>query len=380
MSSVLSEDSKIHLVTLEKAHLQLEGKERRKIESDLQKKKIFWNPYSYTKFGLLAMLKWGLTIISLFWKIIRYRVDYIHCFCTPPGIAASVLSTITRTPLVIDSYEPHAEASLENGDWSKDSFPFKFLFGFEKYMSKRAEIIISATEGMRDYAKEKYDATFDRFYVKPACVDLDLFTSANKKKQEYIDELSFENKIVCVYAGKFGGIYLDQEVFDFFKVAQDFWGDRFRVLLLTNQSDDALNEWANKSGFDMKALEKRFVMHSQVPDYLGVGDFGITPVKPIPTKRYCTPIKNGEYWALGLPVVSTANISDDSDIIENEKIGSLINEFSTNEYQKVVEEIDDLLKNNTLENLYEKIRPVAVKYRSFDISKKIYAEVYGNQN
>lgn len=380
MSSVLSANSKIHLVTLEKEHLLLNEKEGDQIKSELHLDKIFWNPYAYTKFGFMAMIKWGFTIISLFWKILRHRVDYIHCFCTPPGIAASVLSTITRTPLVIDSYEPHAEASLENGDWSKDSFPFKFLFGFEKYMSNKADIIISATAGMRDYAKEKYDATFERFYVKPACVDLELFSAENKKKKEYIDALEFDDKIVCVYAGKFGGIYLDQEVFDFFKVAQDFWGDRFRVLLLTNQSDDELNEWANNSGFDMKALEKRFVMHSEVPDYLGVGDFGITPVKPIPTKRYCTPIKNGEYWALGLPVVSTANISDDSDIIEDEKIGSLIKEFSTTEYKRVVQEIDDLLKNSSLESLYEKIRPVAVKYRSFDISKRIYSEVYGNKN
>ena len=47
-----------------------------------------------------------------------------------------------------------------------------------------------------------------------------------------------------------------------------------------------------------------------------------TPVKPVPTKRYCTPVKDGEYWALGLPVIITEGISDDSGIIrENGIVG-----------------------------------------------------------
>ena len=150
-----------------------------------------------------------------------------------------------------------------------------------------------------------------------------------------------------------------------------------RDRLLTNQSDEDLNRWAKNSGFDTKAIVKRFVRHHEIPDYIGLGDFGLTPVKPIPTKRYCTPIKNGEYWALGLPVVSTANISDDSGIIEDENIGSIIYEQTEEAYLKSVKEIDELLKNNSREALYKKIRAVAVKYRSFDIAEKIYAEVYG---
>lgn len=375
--SKVSPKSSIYLLTLEKPNLLLSADEMTKAKSLLSKNNIHLIPFRYKRFGFIAMLKWVGILVHLYFTIFRRNIKAIHSFCTPPSVAGSLLSLFSGRKLVIDSYEPHAEASVENGDWERTDFAFRFLFGFEKFLSKRAHTIISATEGMRLYAKEKYNTTFERFYVKPACVDLDLFSEANLKNPKLMNELGLKDKFVAVYAGKFGGIYLDQEVFDFLKVAQDFWGDKFRVLLLTNQSDEDLHRWANKSGFDTNAIIKRFVNHSEIPNYIGLGDFGLTPVKPIPTKRYCTPIKNGEYWALGLPVVSTANISDDSEIIEEENIGSIIYEQTTEAYIKSVKEIDKLLKENSREELYKKIRAVAVKYRSFDIAEKIYSEVYG---
>jgi hypothetical protein len=278
---------------------------------------------------------------------------------------------------VIDSYEPHAEASVENGDWQRNSFRFKFLFFMEKLMSKRANYIISATEGMRQYAKEKYQTTFRHFFVKPACVDLRQFTPNHRKNPKLLQELGLEGKIVAVYAGKFGGIYLEKETFDFFKEAYKFWGDKFRILILTNHSQEQINAFAQASEVPTQIIQQRFVKHAAIADYMGLADFGITPVKPIPTKRYCTPIKDGEYWALGLPVVITKNISDDSDIIVKHHIGAVINEFSPTDYLRCVKIIDQLLTTHSPDELYTKVRQVAEQYRSYAIAENVYKKVYG---
>jgi len=47
-------------------------------------------------------------------------------------------------------------------------------------------------------------------------------------------------------------------------------------------------------------------------------------------------------------------------------------------YLKAIKDIDELLSNNSREELYLKIRPVAEKYRNFEIAEKIYATIYGN--
>lgn len=376
IAAVIPDSSFIYLVTLEKDSMAISASERTSIDNELLENKIKLMTFTYSRFGIKAALVWLFIMIKLFFIIFTRRISTIHSFCTPPSVAALVLSKLTFRRLVIDSYEPHAEASFENGDWSRSSFKFRFLFMFEKFISRGADVIISATQGMREYARVKYNATFDKFYVKPACVDLDLFSKDHIKDPVLLKELGLEDSIVAVYAGKFGGIYLDQEVFDFFKVAQDYWGYKFKVLLLTNQADSELEAWSKNSHFNMKALIKIFVLHSEVPKYMGLGDFGLTPVKPIPTKRYCTPIKNGEYWALGLPIVSTANISDDSEIIEENNIGAILKKFDSDEYLRCIKKIDAILINYESLDMYSTIRDIAEKYRSLEISKNIYKEVY----
>jgi hypothetical protein len=189
--------------------------------------------------------------------------------------------------------------------------------------------------------------------------------------------LGWENKIVVVYAGKFGGIYLDKEVFDFFKVAYDYWGDQFRVLLLTAHTDDEIKESCNQAGFPFQLIHKLSVPYHTVAKYLSAADFAITPVKPVPSKKYCTPIKDGEYWAIGLPVVITKNISDDSDIIEKHKGGAVLNGLNKEAYQEAVDTIDKFLQENKYE-LRMRIRNLAETYRNYEIARVEYNKIYGN--
>jgi glycosyltransferase involved in cell wall biosynthesis len=288
----------------------------------------------------------------------------------------TLLACYTRRRLIIDSYEPHAEAMVENGSWKPNSIAFRVLMYFEKKQTRRAAYLICATEGMKTYARQKYGHRKDNFFVKPACVDLELFSEKKRKNTKLLAELGLVGKIVCVYAGKFGGIYLDREVFAFFAASQRLWKDNFHVLLLTNHPKDELKSFAAAEGFDIKALTTRFVAHQEIPDYMGLGDFAITPVKPVPTKRYCTPIKNGEYWALGLPVVTTPNISDDSEIIVANGAGCVIHTLDTPGYDQALSTIQEILKNDRTQT-YARVRPLAEKYRDFAIADKIYATIYG---
>ncbi len=364
MAGQLSEDSKIYLVTLEK---------------DAQQNIITSEPnliniqYPYSAFGLSASLSWLKNIYSLKKLIKKNKIEFIHAFCTPAGMIGYILSRLTGKALILDSYEPHAEAMVENGEWKKNSFSYKLLFYFEKKQTQKAIKIIGTTPGMKEYALEKYNVSIADFYVKPACVDLVKFTLNNKKDQTLLQQLNLQDKIVCVYAGKFGGIYLKDEVFDFYKVCYQTWKDDFIALILTSHSEEEINKLIIKHGLPKSSFRVVFVPHAQIPKYIGLGDFAITPVKPVLTKKYCTPIKNGEYWAMGLPVIIPKNISVDSDIINRENIGYVLKDLNTEEYHNAVKKINDLLKEN---DLALKIRAVAESRRNFDIANAIYQAIY----
>ncbi len=319
---------------------------------------------------------------SLSKLVSQLSITHLHSWCTTAGSFGYLLKKFygKNLHLVIDSFEPHAEAMVENGEWSANSIKFKFLFYLEKLQAKNANTLIFAADGMQEYIKSKYNHIATNFYVKPACVDFTLFNSTNTKNTLLLNELSLCNKIVAVYAGKFGGIYLDKEVFEFIKQCIKHWGDSFRFLLLSNIADEELSSWLKTYSIEPKYVVKKFVPHAQVANYIGLADFALTPVKPVPTKRYCTPIKNGEYWAMGLPIVITNNISTDSEIIKSNAIGSVFTDLSITSYQKSVIEIDKLLNQESKQDLSDRIKIVANSYRNFDIAIKVYKSIYLTNN
>lgn len=367
MLAVLPEGSVIHLVTLEKDIN----------ETVVDEPGLVHHPYPYHAYGIRGMLMIIKLVRSLVALVRRSDIRTIHAWCTPAGMIGYLVSMLTGRRLVLDSYEPHAEAMVENGTWSRGGTAFRVLFYFERLQSKRADVLIAATEGMRGYAKRKYGVTKERFYVKPACVDLVKFSSDKRKDPELVRALGLDNKLVIVYAGKFGGIYLDIEVFELLREAYDRWGERLQILLLTSHTLNELRPWIEKVGLPERIFTIKFVTHAEIPGYMGTGDIALTPVRPVPTKRYCTPIKDGEYWALGLPVIITAGISDDSDIIAKHGIGAVLDGPDKESYRKALDTIDHMLATMTPEQRYTAVRKVAEKYRNFDIAKAIYEKVYG---
>lgn len=369
MRDQLPPGSVVHLVTLEK-----EGQPPAQCQEPGMELHTFrYRPFGWRALGMMLGLVWRCCML-----VREHGIGTVHAWCTPAGMVGHLVSVITRRPLVLDSYEPHAEAMVENGTWSRNGAAFKVLFLFERWQSQRAVAHIACASGMHNYALETYGVRCERFFVKPACVDLERFSMKHRKDPVLLNELGLEGKLVAVYAGKFGGIYLDQEVFDLFRVAREHWGERFHVLLLTAHTMEELGPFMRAAGLDASMFTIRFVPHSEVPGYMGLADMALTPVRSVPTKRYCTPIKDGEYWALGLPVIITPDISDDSRIIAEAEAGAVLDGLDDDSYRKAVLVVDQLLTLG-MDGLYARIRPLAEEHRNFARAREVYRGIYGNE-
>lgn len=373
---IVPSDQKIYFNTLEQDHLHIAAVEKSAIKKSYSTENIIWLPSKFKKIGPLAVLLRMLELIKLLWICYTKNISHIHVWCTPAGVTAYLLSLLTGKPLIIDSYEPHAEPSVENGTWSKDSWAFTFLFWMEKKMTQRAVALIGTSTFIRKYALEKYKIDLPNIYVKPALIDLDKFNLQIKKDSRLQSELGLENKIVGVYAGKIGGIYLTYETFDILKACYNQWGDRFRFIFLSNASKSEIDNLAHQAGISEGIIFSKFIPHQDVPKYLGLGDFGLNPVKPVKSKICCTSIKDGEYWALGLPVLITKSLGDDVQIIEENNIGVVIPSLTAESYLKSVKELDKLISSNSDGELTARIRNVAIKHRSYKIAEEIYRKIY----
>jgi glycosyltransferase involved in cell wall biosynthesis len=361
----LPKGSKVWLVTLSDKKIR-KGDQYRKTVADLRQENIESVDFEYRRFGGIMIFK-SLGILGrLVTLSLTKRINTVHAWCTPGGAIGYIVSVLTRRQLVLDSFEPHAETMVENGTWTRDSLAFRLLLWLEKKQAKRASRIICAAPGMMEYAKRTYKVNRAEEFIKPACVDLSLFKPA-------LNEHKTENNVVCIYVGKFGGIYLEKETFDFFAAASLYWSGKFRILLLTSHTEKEIEEFCQRSGLDRSIISTHFVPHHEVPRYIASAHFAICPVKPIPTKKYCSPIKDGEYWACGLPVVITANISNDSQIIHENNAGYVLRKMEQEEYLRAAAALDKILKDPAHR---ERIRALAEKYRNFSIAEKIYRVIY----
>lgn len=322
-------------------------------------------PIQADLFNIKGAWKW----FGIFRKLADYcrksKVTNLHAWCMPGAVMAWRISKLTGLPFIIDSYEPHAEAMVENGTWKRCSFRFLLLFYLEKKVSQAADKLIAISPYMKEYAKVKYgiDRPMD---IKPACTELDMFRPEAKAKNDII---------TCVYAGKLGGIYFEDEVFCFVRVCAQHWGDKFRFLLLGNYTDEYIADQCRATGCPPSVIEHKFVPHSEIPSLIAKGTFGLTPVKPVPTKKCCSPIKDGEYWASGLPVVITKNISVDSDLIKENQCGAVLEDMSPESMKCALQTLDDLFAEDQYLRA-ERCRKLAEDNRNYSIAENIYRGIY----
>lgn len=365
---------KIFLVTMEQKGKKMSNIEWEEQKAKFLKQNIFLIRFSYSHFGGLMILKFLFIYFRLYTILFTHRISHIHTWCTPAGAIGYFLSIMSGKKLILDSFEPHAEPMLESGTWSKGGLKFNLLFWLEKKQVQKASHVITCVASMKDYIKDKYNIELKTTHAKPACVNFDLFDVNNIDNEKLIQKYNLKDKVVGVYAGKFGGSYLKEEVFQFLKVAEDYWGkDKFRFIILSNHTNVFIQNLIIDADINQNTIIHLFVSHNEVPKYLSLANFGITPFVPVPSKRYGSPIKNAEYWAMELPIIITKNISDDSDIIDNNNIGYVLKELTTNEYNKGCIHIDDLLFKTEVK---DKIREVAAKYRNFEIAENIYEKIY----
>jgi hypothetical protein len=367
IQEILSPDSTIHLFTLEKNKGHSSNANP---SSGIKRLSSIYHP-----FGFRGLFSWVFTFLRLLRYIKKNRISTIHCWCTPAGAAGYILSKFTGVRLILDSYEPHAQAMIENGTWRKKGLAYRILWYLEKKQTQKAFFVIGTTLGMKNYATVNYKVEIQNFLVKPACVDLAQFSLTKKKNPSLLRQFHLENKTICVYAGKFGGIYYKEEVFAFFKEARNFWAEKLHVLLLTSHSKEEVLTLVRKFDLPPEMFTILFVPHHEVADYIGLGDFALTPVKPVPSKRYCSPVKDGEYWAMGLPVVISEGISDDSDLIKTHKAGFVLPAMNEDAFRLALVSLQQLLTDDQ-QILASRIRDIADQYRNFQLAKAVYSSIY----
>jgi len=164
-----------------------------------------------------------------------------------------------------------------------------------------------------------------------------------------------------------------------FKSTYDAFGSNFFLFILTPENKDDILTQLKAVNFPIERVYINRVNHDEVVNYLSASDFAFSTIKPAPSRLFCSPIKDGEYWANGLPILITKGVGDDDVIIVENQSGVVYDVFNESPQiasKNLVEFMTNFNRND--ENQRQKIVNLAIKYRSFEINKKCYNELIEN--
>jgi glycosyltransferase involved in cell wall biosynthesis len=361
----------IHLLTFETARLTRER--RRALRRALATEGIRWHGLRYHKRPSLPATALDALAGAAYAALLvrRHGLDTLHARAhVPAAMALIARRTIrTRPALIFDIRGLMAEEYEDAGRWRRNGIPFRLTKAVERAAIRESEGIVVLTERIRGQLFGGEPARHVR--VIPCCADLERLAAATPQRERIRAELGVSGATVMIYVGKFGGWYMAREMAEFFAVARGSIGSLHFLILTQGDREEIRREMDRRAAGDTYTIDS--VTPDRIAGYLAAADFGISLIRPVPSKVASSPTKVGEYLGAGLPVVSTARVGD-LDTLITPDVGAIISDCTTASYQQATAHVARLL---TRADTPDHCRAVARRELSLEaVGIKRYSELY----
>ena len=332
------------------------GQER----ASLGLEKIDWHPVRWGTGNSISDKVGGIfrVLLSGIRIGISERPSLIHSRSSLTVLMAVILKRIFRAKFLYDADSMLSDEYAETGYLMPNSRALRFLAWSESLGRRNADQIIVLTNVLKSDYRDKLGVTVP-IDVIPCCVDLDRFKNVAKMRIARRTEIGIsETTKLYIYVGKAGSWYMIDETFELFRTAVQI-DPESKLLVITSDPYEVFLEAAGRAGVAQESFFVRNAGYSIVGEWMSAADIALSLVKPLSSKRGSSPVKFAEYLACGLPVIATAGIGDIDCLINEYRIGTLIDRFSYDGYRSAIDSIA------SLDDVGDRCREVAK--REFDL-------------
>jgi glycosyltransferase involved in cell wall biosynthesis len=328
---------------------------------------ISWHCLQYHKRPSLPATIYDMAVGA--WTILgimrREGVEILHARNHVPAVMSAVARKFRGAQLIFDIRGFMPEEYTDAGVWPENGYLYRGLKRVERYLLRVSDGFVLLTEKARDIVFPGCSDTDNSgrpIEVIPCCVDFERFESAAPASRESLRaELNLIGRRVIVYLGSFGGWYMTDEMTEFLAVAHSQDPTTFSMILTQSPRQIVIDRMSSL-GIKEKDFFVTQVTPNEVPRYLRAADVAISFIKPCYSKQSSSPTKIAEYLASGLPVVCNSGVGDLDKLIEENRVGALLREFTPEAYLKALDEVDVMRAD---EKLAERLCGVA--RREFDL-------------
>lgn len=255
----------------------------------------YFSPMRLVKIGINAM-------VALYREGKKENADLIFVGKPHPmnGLAGLWLARRKQKPLIIDCDDYESESNRTNAKWQK-----KVLAFFEKYLPKKANIVTTNTQFMREHLILQGVEERKIVYL-PNGVDTERFCEPSPEMvSELRTELSLDGKRVIGY---FGSLNLANHPVDLlmrsFKLVIEKIDGAILLIVGGGKDLDYLKKLSEELGLKDKVVFTGRVKSDEMNIYYRLADVSVDPVNDTLADRGRCPLKIFESWQMGVPVVS----------------------------------------------------------------------------
>lgn len=325
-----------------------------------------------------------LNILNLWYQAIKLyhglNFETIHARSYPSALIALWFKKRHGVKFLFDMRGFWPDEKVEGGSWNLNNPAYQAVYRFLKRKEREffslSDHIVSLTETGKSeiLSWELPQVKADKISVIPCCCDLDRFSpqrvdrNARDQLREKLSLLGASR--VFVYLGSLGTWYALDDMLEFFKRALKRDSNAV-FLFLSSEPRKSIERVAESKDISISALRITRVSPGEVPVALSLADVGVIFIHPVYSKKGSSPTKLAELLAMGLPVVANSGVGDSKTLHDQYPIGPLVAEFTNEEYDRALGELDNFLQKP--KSLY---RETAESYFSLNRGANSYRSIY----
>jgi glycosyltransferase involved in cell wall biosynthesis len=280
---------------------------------------VDWSPSRYHKTPRIPATSFD--VLRGWWKGVRIglrsRVQLVHGRTFVGGLIGRAVASTLRVPFLYHNEGFYPDEMVDGGFWREGSAIHRFARALERrqYASADGLIVLSHRAADRLRATPELVRNPRPIVVVPSCVDLARFQPPPARRPG-------GGPLRIVYTGAVGGRYeLDRA--GAFVARLSRYRD-VQLTVLTRESRETVVGLLGAGGLPASVWDLDTVAHRDMPMRLGTHDAGLFFLKAGSSALGCSPTKIGEYWACGLPVVTSPGVSDTDALIDRFRCGVVV--------------------------------------------------------
>jgi len=289
------------------------------------------------------------------------------------GGFAHFAALATGVPYAVDYFEPHADYMADVGEWTRGGLLYRGLSWLMRLQRRTALRVVTVAHNYRRILMaDGMDS--DRILVAPCPVDSERMRFDPEARGAMRERIGMGEGTAAIYLGKFGGLYHRERSFLAFARFLEQAGSDARMIIMTPEPKDDVLAGLRQAGADLARVHVGFAPHNEVPAWLSAADIAFAPYRGTPSSACISPMKIGEYWAAGLPVLLTRGVGDDSAIIASEPDGGALFDPEGKDLDAALDRVLALIG---APGQRERTALLAARYRSMDITVAAYRAIFG---